>query len=72
MRVSAGCACAWVVSSAHEIAAAVANAPKLRVQQMLAYGEFFRLTGRIYLGPLTMVLIFITVLLSNTVCYLPF
>ncbi len=33
---------------------------------------FFRLTGRIYLGPLTMVLIFITVLLSNTVCYLPF
>jgi len=32
----------------------------------------FRLTGRIYLGPLTMVLIFITVLLSNTVCYLPF
>jgi len=33
---------------------------------------FFRLTGRIYLGPVTMVLIFITVLLSNTVCYLPF
>lgn len=33
---------------------------------------FFRLTGRIYLGPLTTVLIFITVLLSNTVCYLPF
>ncbi len=33
-------------AEAHEIAAAVANAPKLRVQQMLAYGEFFRLTGR--------------------------
>jgi hypothetical protein len=33
---------------------------------------FFRLTGRIYLGPLTMVLIFISLLLSNTVCYLPF
>jgi hypothetical protein len=33
---------------------------------------FFRLTGRIYLGPLTMVLIFITIMLSNTVCYTPF
>jgi hypothetical protein len=33
---------------------------------------FFRLTGRIYLGPLTMCLIFITILLSNTVCYVPF
>jgi hypothetical protein len=34
--------------------------------------HFFRLTGRIYLGPLTMVLIFITIMLSNTVCYTPF
>ena len=33
---------------------------------------FFRLTGRIYLGPITMCLIFITILLSNTVCYTPF
>jgi hypothetical protein len=33
---------------------------------------FFRLTGRIYLGPLTMCLIFIMILLSNTVCYTPF
>lgn len=33
-------------AEAHEIAAAIANAPRLRVQQMLAYGEFFRLTGR--------------------------
>lgn len=33
---------------------------------------FFRLTGRIYLGPLTMCLIFITIMLSNTVCYTPF
>ncbi len=33
---------------------------------------FFRLTGRIYLGPVTMCLIFITILLSNTVCYTPF
>ena len=32
---------------------------------------FFRLTGRIYLGPLTMCLIFIMILLSNTVCYTP-
>jgi hypothetical protein len=32
----------------------------------------FRLTGRIYLGPMTTCLIFITILLSNTVCYLPF
>ena len=32
---------------------------------------FFRLTGRIYLGPLTMCLVFITILLSNTVCYTP-
>jgi hypothetical protein len=33
---------------------------------------FFRLTGRIYLGPLTTCLVFIMILLSNTVCYLPF
>jgi hypothetical protein len=32
---------------------------------------FFRMTGRIYLGPLTTCLIFIIILLSNTVCYLP-
>ena len=32
---------------------------------------FFRLTGRIYLGPMTTCLIFITILLTNTVCYLP-
>ncbi len=32
---------------------------------------FFRLTGRIYLGPLTMCLVFITIMLSNTVCYTP-
>ncbi len=32
---------------------------------------FFRLTGRIYLGPMTTCLIFITILLSNTVCYTP-
>jgi hypothetical protein len=33
---------------------------------------FFRLTGRIYLGPMTMSLVFIVILLSNTVCYTPF
>lgn len=33
--------------------------------------HFFRLTGRIYLGPMTMCLIFVMILLSNTVCYLP-
>jgi len=32
---------------------------------------FFRLTGSIYLGPLTMCLIFITILISSTVCYVP-
>lgn len=32
---------------------------------------FFRMTGRIYLGPITMCLIFITILLTNTVCYIP-
>ena len=32
---------------------------------------FFRLTGRIYLGPMTMCLVFIMILLSNTVCYIP-
>jgi hypothetical protein len=32
---------------------------------------FFRLTGRIYLGPMTMCLVFIVILLSNTVCYTP-
>ncbi|SVD05243.1 uncharacterized protein METZ01_LOCUS358097 [marine metagenome] len=32
---------------------------------------FFQLTGRAYLGPITMCLIFIMILLSNTVCYIP-
>jgi fermentation-respiration switch protein FrsA (DUF1100 family) len=32
---------------------------------------FFQLTGRIYLGPMTTCLVFIMILLSNTVCYLP-
>ena len=32
---------------------------------------FFQLTGRVYLGPITMCLIFIMILLSNTVCYIP-
>jgi hypothetical protein len=33
---------------------------------------FFRLTGRIYLGPMTTCLVFIMILISNTVCYTPF
>ncbi|MBP6865696.1 MAG: hypothetical protein KBC32_10595 [Candidatus Didemnitutus sp.] len=33
---------------------------------------FFRLTGRIYLGPLVTCPIFIMMLVANTVCYLPF
>jgi len=32
---------------------------------------FFRLTGRIYLGPMTTCLVFIMILLSNTVVYIP-
>ncbi len=32
---------------------------------------FFRMTGRIYLGPMVTCLIFIMILLTNTVCYLP-
>ncbi len=32
---------------------------------------FFRMTGRRYLGPLTTCLIFVMILLSNTVCCLP-
>lgn len=32
---------------------------------------FFRLTGRIYLGPLTTCLVFIMIMISNTVCYIP-
>lgn len=33
-------------AEAHELAARIADTPRLRVRQMLAYGEFFRLTGR--------------------------
>lgn len=33
-------------AEAHELAARIADSPRLRVRQMLAYGEFFRLTGR--------------------------
>jgi len=32
---------------------------------------FFNLTGRIYLGPLTTCLVFIIIMISNTVCYIP-
>ena len=32
---------------------------------------FFRMTGKLYLGPLVTSLIFVMILLSNTVCYLP-
>jgi hypothetical protein len=32
---------------------------------------FFRLTGRVWLGPMVTCLIFIMILLTNTVCYLP-
>jgi hypothetical protein len=32
---------------------------------------FFRLTGRVYLGAITTCLVFVMILLSNTVCYLP-
>ena len=32
---------------------------------------FFRVTGRIYLGPMVTCLIFIMILISNTVFYLP-
>ncbi len=32
---------------------------------------FFRMTGRIYLGPMTTCLIFVMILISNTVIYLP-
>jgi len=32
---------------------------------------FFRMTGRIYLGPMVTCLAFVMVLLTNTVCYLP-
>ena len=37
----------------------------------LFHRSFFNLTGSVYLGPITMSLIFITILLSNTVCYFP-
>jgi hypothetical protein len=32
---------------------------------------FFRMTGRIYLGPMTMCLVFVMILISNTVVYIP-
>jgi len=32
---------------------------------------FFRMTGRIYLGPMVTCLVFVMILLSNTVCYIP-
>ena len=33
--------------------------------------KFFELTGQVYLGPITMSMILIMILLSNTVCYIP-
>ncbi|MEY4300616.1 MAG: hypothetical protein RIR25_1852 [Verrucomicrobiota bacterium] len=32
---------------------------------------FYRMTGRMYLGPMTTCLVFVMILLSNTVCYFP-
>ena len=32
---------------------------------------FFRMTGRIYLGPMVTCLIFVMILITNTVSYLP-
>jgi hypothetical protein len=32
---------------------------------------FFRLTGRVYLGPMVTCLIFVMMLLTETVCYIP-
>ena len=32
---------------------------------------FFRMTGRIYLGPMVTCLVFVMILISNTVIYLP-
>jgi hypothetical protein len=32
---------------------------------------FFRMTGKIYLGPMVTALIFVMILISNTVIYLP-
>ena len=37
----------------------------------LFHRAFFRMTGRIWLGPMAMCLVFVTILLSNTVCYFP-
>ncbi|MDG2266318.1 MAG: alpha/beta hydrolase, partial [Candidatus Marinimicrobia bacterium] len=37
----------------------------------LFHRSFFNLTGNVYLGPFIMSLIFITILLSNTVSYFP-
>lgn len=33
--------------------------------------SFFLITGKVYLGPITTCIIFIMILLSNTVCYIP-
>ena len=33
--------------------------------------KFFNMTGKVYLGPITMTMIFIMILLSNTVSYYP-
>jgi hypothetical protein len=33
--------------------------------------KFFELSGQVYLGPITMSMILIMILLSNTVCYIP-
>jgi hypothetical protein len=32
---------------------------------------FFRMTGKIYLGPMVTCLVFVMILISNTVIYLP-
>jgi uncharacterized RDD family membrane protein YckC len=32
---------------------------------------FFRITGRVYLGPMVTCLIFIMMMLTNNVCYIP-
>ena len=48
-----------------------AVAPIMFVLPFFHHAYSLRLTGRLYLGPLVTCLVFVTILLSNTVCYIP-
>ena len=73
LSASAGAGLGQVNGAKNLFAVAIQSVAVVPMMFVLPYFNryFFRVTGRIYLGPMVTCLIFIMVLISNTVFYLP-